>query len=229
MTFDEMCAFVRTHADADTIDAPTSSLMVYARMAYNDILARRSGWPHLEVAYTLTTAANQPEYAFTTFSSADLDVLTGVIDNTNIGRRLVAITRSDADLLYSNTSVVGASNAVHYTLRGSNVVLFPTPTSIRTYLVRGYRTAVAWPTTAGSIPDLPRVFDEVICWFMLSQYYLSQEDAALASMYMNEYQQQADRWVRSENMKTQTFKPNIMGGANVGGNSFLRRVRGMLE
>ena len=40
MTFDEMCAFVRTHADADSIDAPTSSLTVYARMAYNDILAR---------------------------------------------------------------------------------------------------------------------------------------------------------------------------------------------
>lgn len=229
MTFDEMCAFVRTHADADTIDAPTSSLTVYARMAYNDILARRSGWPHLEVAYTLTTAANQPEYAFTTFSSPDLDVLTGVIDNANMGRRLVAITRADADLLYSNTSAVGASNAVHYTLRGSNVVLFPMPTAIKTYLVRGYRAPAEWPTAAGSIPDLPRVFDEAICWFMLSQYYLSQEDAQLASMYMNEYQQQADRWVRSESMKTQTSKPNIMGGANVGVGGFTRRVRGMLE
>lgn len=230
MTFDEMCAFVRTHADADTTDAPTSSLTVYGRMAYNDILARRSGWPHLEVSYTMTTAVGVAEYPFTGFTAADLDVLTGVIDTTNVGRRLVAITRQDADLLYNGTATASqTANAVHYTLRGDNVVLFPTPSSIKSYVVRGYRTPAVWPTTAGSVPDLGRVFDEAICWFMLAQYYLSQEDTQLSSMYMNEYQQQVDRWVKSETMKTQTPRPNIMGGGNIGGNGFVRRIRGMLE
>lgn len=223
-----MCVFVRTHADADTTDAPTSSLTVYGRMAYNDILARRSGWPHLEVAYTVTTVTNQSLYPFASFNVSDMDTVTGVVDQATIGRRLVAITPTDADLLYNGPASVGNSNAFHYSVRGSNLILFPQPTSVRTYLVRGFRTASPWPTTSGSIPDLPRVFDEAICWFMLSQYYLSQEDSQLASVYMNEYQQQVDRWVRSETMKAQSPRPNIMGGAQ-GSVGFMRRVRGMLE
>lgn len=228
MTFDEMVAFVRTHADADTTDAPTSSLTVYARMAYNDILARRNGWPHLDVAYTLTTQVGVDEYTFASLSVPDMDYVTGVIDNTQIGRRLVAITRSDADLMYAGVAT-GSSNATYYTLRGDRIVLFPKPTSIKTYLVRGFRTPAPWPGAGGSVPDLSRSFDEAICWFMLSQYYLSQEDTELASMYLNEYQQQVERWVASETMRSQAPKPNIMGGANVGSNAFMRRVRGSLE
>lgn len=229
MTFDEMQTFVRTHADADTTDGPSSSLTVYARMAYNDILTRGSGWPHLEVARTLTTVVNQDAYNFTAFDVPDLDILTGVIDQTGLGRRLVAITRQDADILYGGPTSAGSTTAVHYTIIGDSVVLFPRPTSVKNYLVRGFRTPATWPGAGGSSPDLPRMFDESICWFMLSNYFLAQEDTPLASMYMNEYQQQVDRQIRSEMGKGALPRPNIMGGANRVDRSFMRRVQGMLE
>lgn len=231
MTLDEMVEFVRTHADADSTDAPTSSLTVYARMAYNDILARKQGWPHLAVNYTLTTIANQASYTFAggSFSVPDLELLTGVIDQSALGRRLVAITQQDADLLYSGSATEKSPNAAHYTVGGATITLFPTPSSAKAYLVRGFRKPSTWPNGGGSSPDAPRVFDEPICWFMLSQYFLAQEDTPLASMYMNEYQQQVDRLTKSEASKALLARPNIMGGQQSVSRGLLDRVRGMLE
>lgn len=231
MTFDEMVTFVRAHADADSTDAPSSSLTVYARMAYNDILARRQGWPHLAVNYTLTTINNQATYTFTggSFSVPDLDIVTGVIDQSSLNRRLVAITQQDADLFYGGTAAPKSTNAAHYTLSGNSLTLYPTPSSAKAYLVRGFREPSSWPVSGGDSPDAPRVFDEAICWFMLSQYFLSQEDTQLASMYMNEYQEQVDRWAKSESNKSNLARPNVMGGQQRATRGFEERVRGMLE
>ena len=225
-----MMAFVRLHADADTSDAPSSSLTIYASMAYNDILARRIGWPHLQVNYTLTTAIDQYEYPITTLNVADLDVVTSVIDNiAQSSRRLVAITRADADLMYAGPTRNKSTNAQHYLVENDKITLFPTPSSIKTYVVRGYRSASPWPNGGGSEPGLPRVFDEAICWFMLAQYFLSQEDTALSGAYMNEYQQHVERWLKSETSKAMIANPNIMGGARQADTSWLRTVRGGLE
>ena len=230
MTLDDMMAFVRLHADADTSDAPSSSLTVYARMAYNDILARRVGWPHLQVNYTLTTVANQYNYPLSGLSVTDMDVVTAVVDNVSRpSRRLIAITRSDADFMYAGPTFNTSANAQHYLVENDTIVLFPTPSAVKTYVVRGYRAASAWPNGGGSEPNLPRVFDEAICWFMLSQYFLSQEDTTLAGVYMGEYQQQVERWVKSETSKTMVANPNIMGGAGQASPSWLRSVRGGLE
>lgn len=231
MTFDEMQTFVRTHADADNTDAPSSSLTVFARMAYNDILARRQGWPHLAVNYVLTTTPNQSDYAFSgnAFSFADLDIVSAVVDESNQNRRLLSITRQDADLVYGGTNSQGSTSAVHYTIVGDVLTLFPKPTSAKTYLVRGFRNPASWPAGGGSVPDLPRVFDEAICWYMLSQYFLGQEDTQLASMYLNEYQEQVERWAKSEIAKSSLPRPNVMGGANRYSGGLLRRVSGMLE
>lgn len=230
MTFDELKTFVRLQADADTTDAPDGNLLVYARMAYNDILSRRNSWPHLEVRYSLTVTPGTADYLFTTLSTTDMERVTSITAATNLGWRVQYITLTDAMLYYSPTSPAG-NQALHYTVVGGNKIkFFPTPSAAQAYFVDGFRTEAAWPTTAGSLADLPRVFDEAIAWYMLAKYYTSQEDQAIAAFYMNEYEMLVNRWVRSETSKENAPRPSLMGGNNRRGRpAFLDRVRGSLE
>lgn len=208
MDFNEMIQFVRTHADTDDTDAPQSSLTVYARMAYNDILSRRQGWPHLEVEYTFSSTISQAQYATSSFSTTDIDRIYGVIDNLT-GERLTYVSRTDADIVYGP---LATGRPVAWTMVGEKLQLFPSPTSVRTYTVRGARRAAEWPTTAGSIPDLPAVFHEAIAWWMLSSYYLAQEDREISGTYLNEFEQIVDKHVSGESKKRHAPRPRLVGG-----------------
>lgn len=227
-----MCTYVRLQADADINDAPLGTLTVYARMAYNDILSRRRGWPHLEVAYTLTTVGAQASYALSALNVTGMDSVTAIVDNQIVGSRLFYTTRSDADWYYGNPTAPSATNATAWTMSGDQtIVLFPTPaTSGKTYTVRGFRSETSWPTTAGSVADLPRVFDEPICQFMLAQYYMSQEDIGNYQTYLQHYEMQVSRFVKSETTKSNAPRPLVVGGNNRSyGPTFLQRQKGGLE
>lgn len=232
MTFQEMMDFVRLQADADTNDAPNSNLTVYARMAYNDILSRRNAWPHLSVRYTLTTVIGQKDYAFSSLTGgSDMDRVTGVVNTNNLGTRVIYITDTDADLVFTPTSPQ-ANQALAYTIIGANntIRLYPTPSSVVTYTVVGFRAEASWPGAVGSIPDLPRVFDEAICWFMLSKYYAAQEDTVQASFYASEYERLVDTHVKSESSKRNLPRPLTVGGNNRRySQTFMDRVRGSVE
>lgn len=229
MTITEMRDFVRTHADATTTDAPDSSLDVYARIAYNDIHTR-TNFPMLQSKYTFTTVANQQDYLFTSIAPGDLDKVTSIIDTTNLGRRLIFMARSDADLAFG--APIGATSqiATAFTVENGVISLFPKPSvSGVSYTVRGLRAPTAWPGAAGSSPDLPAVLHEAIAWFMLSSYYMSQEDVNLAGVYLQEYEQMVNKFVRSESFRDFGQRNGIMGGQNYFLPTFGRWVRGMVE
>lgn len=229
MTLQQLRDFVRTHADADTTDAPDSTLDVYARIAYNDIHTR-TNFPLLQVNYTLTTVAGQQDYAFTAIPSGDLDKVFAVVDTTNIGRRLIFMTKSDVDLAYGAPVGMSSDVATAYTVENGVISLYPKPsTSGKTYQVRGLRSPAAWPAGAGSTPDLPASLHEAVAWYMLSSYFMSQEDLQLAGTYMREYEQMVDRFVRNESFKDFGARNNVMGGQNYYPTDFTRWVRGMLE
>jgi hypothetical protein len=230
MTLSEMQEFVRRHADADAEDAPNSSLEVYGRIAYNDILSRRNGWPHLAVSYTLTTVAGQSEYNLSAMSGTDMDIITSVVDQVTMGRRLVYMTQADADIAFGTPVASSSDLAVAFSVVGNQVVLYPTPSTVKTYRVRGFRTAVAWPNGAGSTPDLPGALHEAIAWYMLSSYFLAQEDTQLAGVYMQEYETMVDRHLKNETTREYSTRSMVMGGQNSRvPASFTRWVRGALE
>ena len=229
MTLQEMRDFVRTHADADSEDAPDSSLDVYARIAYNDILSRIS-WPHLGVTYTLSTVNGQSEYPLAGITPADLEQVTSIVDTTNLGRRLIYMSQSDADLAFG--APIGARSEVAnaYTVVDTSLFLYPTPgVTGKTYQVRGRRRPAEWPTTAGSVPDLPATLHPAISWYMLSSYFLSQEDPQMAGVYLNEYEQMVRRHTQEEGAREFSGRPLVMGGQNYRAPNFTRFVRGMLE
>jgi hypothetical protein len=136
------------------------------------------------------------------------------ISPVSYGSRLTYLTYSDAIWLFGATGIQ-QGYTIGYTILGdSTIKLYPTPSTVQSLTVDGFRSADTWPTTAGSIADLPRVFDEAICWFMLAKYYTSQEDAQLAAFYMNEYEMLVNRFVKSETLKRQQSRPATMGGNN---------------
>jgi hypothetical protein len=229
MTLVQMQDFVRTHADADVEDMPNSSLEVYGRIAYNDILARRNGWPHLAVTYTLTTNAGQERYALTDLSTSGMDIVTSVVDRTTLGRRLIYMTQGDADIAFGSPVSSTSDLATAFTIVGDYIYLYPTPSSSRTYQVRGFRSATAWPAGSGSTPDLPASLHEAIAWYMLSSYFLAQEDAQLAGIYMQEYESMVERHLKNETMREYGGRAMVIGGQNYRQPSFRRWVRGSLE
>lgn len=227
MTLDEMKTFVRTHADTDDIDAPNGTLDVYARIAYNDIHTR-TNFPLLQTSDTFATVANVAEYPFT--GIGDFDKISSVIDSENLGRRLIYISESDGDLAFGAPVGMSSEVATAYTVVNSTIKLYPKPsTTGKVYTVRGLRKPAAWPAGAGSTPDLPDALHEAIAWYMLSSYYMSQEDLQLAGTYMREYEQMVDRFVRNESFKDFGARNHVMGGQNYYAPNFTRWVRGMLE
>lgn len=210
MTFTDMITFCRTHADTDDTDLPDASLKVYGRMAYTDILSRRHSWPHLEVEYTFSSVANVNTYNPSIFSTADMDSIYAVLD-TATGERLQYVTRSDADIVFGGVASV-TGRPVAWTMVGATVQLYPKPTAVRNYTVRGSRKQADWPSTAGSSPDLPDVFHEAIAWYMLSNYYLAQEDTQLSGVYLNEFEQIVGKHVSGETKKRNAPRPRVVGG-----------------
>lgn len=230
----DLRTFVRNHADADATDAPDSSLDVYARIAYNDIHTRTS-FPDLQAIFQISTVAGQAEYVFNTFSgvtnaTTPLDKITSVIDTTNLGRRLIYMSESDADLAFG--APIGATSEVAnaYTVRDERLILYPKPsTTGKVYTIRGLRKPGVWPDGAGSVPDLPEPLHDAIAWYMLSSYFMSQEDAQMAGMYLREYEMMVEKFVRNESFKDFGARNHVMGGQNYKNPDFTRWVRGMLE
>lgn len=202
-----MSDFVRTQADTDIEDAPDSSLEVYARAAYRDIQARVFPWPDKKVAYVLTTVAEQAGYDLSALSGADLEFVVSVASDTD-----VLMYVSPEQFRELSTELSGSGEPTVYTVDFDQIRFWPTPRSVESFNVSGYRSFAEWPQGSAE-PDLPRGFDEPICWYMLSRFYKAQEDLELASDYIRDYEVGVNQQIaRSMRNSSVTAGPMIFGG-----------------
>lgn len=228
MNLSEMMTFVRTHADTDTTDAPDSTLTVYARAAYNDIKRRVSQWIDNSTSATLSTTTGTAGYALSglTIASGTMEYVTGIMGPTE---KLDYVTWNEY-LEYEDGADVDYSTreALYYTVRNNTIYLWPTPSSSAIqYTVYGYRTFTDWPSGSDE-PDLPREFDEVICWYMLSRYYMGQEDLELSQVYLRDYEEGVNKFIRYA-MRQDAHSPKILGGSRRKPMSYDAWVRRMTE
>ena len=208
MNFSEMAEFVRAQADTDVTDAPDSTLQVYARAAYRDIQSRVFPWPNKKVNYDLTMISGTSTYSLSALTGgSDMKFVVTVYDSDDV---LMFVTPER----FNDLSVEGSSNGspTVYTVTADQIKLWPTPNSASTLTVSGYRDFADWPSGSDS-PDLPRGFDEVICWFMLSRYYKSQEDLELAADYLRDFEVGVQQQIQAA-MRTSVVSagPMIFGG-----------------
>jgi hypothetical protein len=207
-----METFVRQHADTDTTDAPSANLEVYARAAYNDIRRRVATWLDNFTSDTLTVTAGTDSYTLSGggFSGAnDIEYVTEIVGSTD---KLTAVSFDVFTALKDGSTVsYQTKEADVYAMQGGTIYLWPEPsTSGETYTVYGYREFASWPSGSDE-PDLPREFDEAICWYMLSKYYMAQEDVELAQYYMADYERIIGVFIASA-MKNGSHRPRIFGG-----------------
>lgn len=226
MNLSEMITFVRTHADTDSTDAPDASLEVYARAAYNDIRRRVSQWIDNSDQDTLTTVADTASYALSGLTNGDIEYVTGVVGPTET---LQYVTWDHYLQMEDGPDVdYSTSEADYYTVRNDTIWLFPKPSSAGVaYTVYGYRGFNTWPDGSAE-PDLPREFDEVICWYMLSRYYMAQEDVELAQLYLRDYETGVNRFIAAA-MRQDSHSPKIWGGARPRRMGYADWVRRMTE
>lgn len=208
MNLSEMSTFVRDHAQTDTEDAPDSTLTVYAGAAYRDIQRRVHPWPDKLDTYTFTTVAGQSTYLFNTFTSTDLEFITSVV-----GPDRVLSYASHEQMRELNTpSITSGANPSLYAVSKTSITLWPVPSGAVTITVTGYRTFTEWPV-GSTEPDLDRGFDIPICWYMLSKYYLGQEDLEMAAKFQGDYESDlATQIAAAMRTSTVTAGPRIFGG-----------------
>ncbi len=207
MNFQAMATFVRAQAETDSSDAPDLTLEVYARAAYNDIQARVHPWPDKKVTYVLLTQEGQSSY--------DLSSLTGGID-----MQLVVSVASSTDVLhyispeqYREWSLSGVGGVPScYAVVDGSIMLWPAPAAQMTLNVSGYRAFALWPSGSNE-PDVPRGFDEAICWYMLARFYQAQEDLGMSESFMQAYEGAVNQQLASA-LRTSSVSagPRIFGG-----------------
>lgn len=208
MNLSEMSEFVRAQADTDVTDAPNSKLEVYARAAYRDIQGRVFPWPDKKTTYQFSSVVGTESYALASLTGgADMEFVLMVRN----GDEVMDYVSPDRFTELSIESTGNGTPSV-YTVDAGVIKLWPKPNSARTYLVTGFRQFAEWPVGSDE-PDLPRGFDEPICWYMLSRFYQSQEDLELARDYMRDYDvavnQQIEKALRTSALSA---GPRIFGG-----------------
>ena len=209
MNLSEMTTFVRTHADTDSTDAPDSTLTVYARAAYADIRSRVHQFLDYESSDTFTSVANTASYALSGMTAGTLDLVSQVVGPTEVLQYVPWSTYlqmlEGPDISHTTTE------ADYWTVRGGSLYLYPTPSAATAYTVYGLRKETDWPSGSAE-PDLPREFDEVICWYMLFRYYQAQEDLELAQLYLRDYETAVNRFVEMQ-MRSDVHRPRVLHGS----------------
>ena len=215
MNLSEMTDFVRLQADADIEDAPDATLRVYARAAYNDIKRRVWPWPQKFDNGTLTTVAGQFAYDMPTSTQGTIEYVKSIVGPDD---KTVYVDFQTFLALKEGESVSHSTReADHFSTDGSRIYLWPTPsTSGVQYTAYGSRAFRDWPSGSDE-PDLPREFDEPICWYMLSRYYMAQEDLELAQLYAAEFERSVNQHIAGA-MRTSsvTAGPRVFGGDQIG-------------
>lgn len=204
-----MSVFVRLQADTDTDDAPDTTLEVYARAAYNQIKATVWPWPLNETSGTFPTVASTAAYSISGLSGASTMQFV-----TSVSRADEVLDYVSPEVFRNLTAEQGSTGTPRvYTVDQDQIKLWPTPSGAATYTVTGYREFADWPSGSDE-PDLPRGFDEAICWYMLSRYYQAQEDLELAQMYMRDFEAAvATQIAAALRGSSLTAGPMIFGGA----------------
>lgn len=208
MIFNDMKTFVRLQADTDAVDAPDATLEVYALQAFDDIRRRISSWVDRMVSDTLTTVDGMGSYSLTggQFANANLEYVRSVHGPTST---LVHVPFSVFQRI-SQGSDQTTSEATYWSVNNGTLWLWPTPSAVASYTVWGYQKFTDW-ALAATEPDLPVELHRSILHYMLSQYYLNQEDLDMSQKYMQQYEASIARFIASS-MRQDNALPRVLGG-----------------
>lgn len=181
MTRDEMRVWIRLHLEVDSADLDDSIIDAHLRAATTKVYSHFTDWSFLQETWTFSTAAGTADYAISSFDGvAHDDSVPAPNGYRRVKRpdgRLRRISLSQLDRLDADQSSSG--NPTHYSIWGSQMTLWPTPGSVETITIRGYREGRDW-VGLNEAADVPLDLEEVILFWALGEAYAQQDDAQSA-------------------------------------------------
>ncbi len=202
MTIKQIRDTVRDIIDIDSTDISDTVLNRIIGQGYDTIVYSEKRFPFYEIATTFSTVAGQSEYSLSTIGASIS------IDSEAVGIREINalknddhifrfIGRDDADYNYP-LNVSTSSDPWEWSLWNDTVRLYPTPDSVQTIYVRGFRNAKAFGDGVSDTvePDLPDPFHPVLTTYVIAKAYLQQEDPTMSAQYMQNFRVELDNVAR---------------------------------
>ena len=208
-TTQELITFVRDITDLDEADLPSSLIVSYLKDGFQRIINLERRWPFLETTYTLSTVANQRDYATSTIGSGDLREVTSILDNSTSGNRLSLISIDEAEAVWHG-SFDTPTRPLFYAEWGDVIKLYPKPDTVYPLTVRGYRkTSYTWTTNLNLQVDCDERLHNAIAYYAVAQAYKRQEDPELSNVYKQSFDE-AVMLGRKELMRANGHRPMVM-------------------
>ena len=202
MTIKEIRDTVRDIIDIDSTDISDTVLNRIIGQGYDTIVYSEKRFPFYEVATTFSTVAGQSEYTLAVVGAAvtvggvsvGIREINAIKNDDHIFR---FIGRDDADFNYP-LNVATNSEPWEWSLWDDTVRFYPTPSSVETIYVRGFRNAKAFGNGVADnvTPDLPDPFHPVLTTYAIAKGYLQQEDPTMAAQYMQNFRIELDNVAR---------------------------------
>ena len=200
---------VRSMADLDEEDLPDAIVDQFAREGFQRIYALERRWPYLQESYNFDTVVGQREYTISTIG--DIREIISVLDTSSSGARLTLIPYDNAEEIWlGNTDV--PSRPYFYSFWDKKIQLWAKPDAVYPITVRAYRNPVyTWLSNLDEMIDLDEWFHALLPYFVLGRVYQRQEDAQLAQMHLNSFEQGVGL-ARRDLMKASSAQPVVMSG-----------------
>ena len=202
LTIKQMRDTVRDIIDIDSTDISDDVLNTIIGQGYDTIIYSEKRFPFYEVATTFQTVVGQAEYSLATVGASV------VVDSESDGLREISaikdddhvfkfIGRDDADFNYP-LNVNTSSDPWEWSFWNDTVRLYPTPDTVQTIYVRGFRNAKAFGRGSSDTvtPDLPAPFHAILVTYAVAKAYLQQEDPVMSNQYMQQYAVELDNVAR---------------------------------
>ena len=194
MDISTMRSYVRSVVDIDTSDISDDVMNRFLGEAYDVIVYSEKRWPFFEVATTFNTVKDQKDYTVAVVGAALPNGLREIAALRTDNHVLEYIGRDDGDVIYpldSNTT----GNAWYWSFWADSVRLYPTPSSVDTVYVRGYKDPAAFGagvSDATEPSDLPTPFHMVLATYGIARAYEQQEDPTMSGQYFSIFNQELD-------------------------------------
>jgi hypothetical protein len=187
MTLQDCRTFVRGYVDIDTSDIADTVMDVLLREGYNRITHAERHWAFYQAEATFSTVVAQQAYTFASLGGTTPFVTLNGVEGPHW--RIDPLPHMQARQAF--VTISGPKNAEprFFSTFNSSLYLWPKPVGVYALLAQGYRAPADWVAGgAGSVPDLPDEFHELICKWAIKLAYAQQNDPISSAFFGNEFE-----------------------------------------
>lgn len=207
--------FVLVSLDTDVDEIPNTLLDIYISEGFDRIVQASTTWSFYAVENTLTTSAGVQSYNFgtddATRNAAFPYALLSITDVRGENNSLRPVAHQPTRAAFRQTSPQ-SSRPFAFSEFGESIYLWPIPDAAYPISVAGYRLPVDWVAAgAGSEPDCPAEFHEVIAYWALARGFAMQSDPEMATYYSNLFDARV-RTLKQRYATPRTAGPFVLNG-----------------